>query len=577
MSVMRKGAADNFLRGAELLKHKAVMMTMAAVWSLFAGLLAALFFVFASWVLADDGEKSVWLTVKKAELATGAWMKNRPVSVCLHGQCWDVPAIDIVQSRDFTGLREKADEFGDWLVGQALFGVLFAVLGAGATAFGFSRWGKAHSDDEHIRGARLVEADELKQMDYPKASVTIGGIHMRQKSEMLHLLVAGAVGTGKSVAIMEQLDAIRAAGKRAIVYDPHGEFVEKYYRNGVDKILNPLDSRGESWSPWQEIVEVTDYRQMAAALVPDRPNAHDPFFENSARTVIACLLEKLSMTGRRDISEFLRLLTSVPLHELHEAVVGTPAAPLLDPDVEKTALSVRATASQAVEAFTLLNEGSFSIQEWVRNEDVDEWLFLTSRPGQLDALRPLLSCWIDIVGRSVMLLPRSPHEARLWLVIDEFPSLNKIPGIKTIMTECRKWGLAVILGLQNLSQLREIYGRDLARTIISMCQTWLILRVADKESAEEMAGTLASREIQERDESLSFGSESVRDGTSLQSRRSEQKLVLPGEIQKLPDLVGFLSLAGDLPVAKVKLQPKSRPSVAESFVQRQESTVDDLL
>jgi len=578
MSVTRRGFANYFLRGAELLKHKAVMMTMAILWSFFAGLLLAVFVLFASWVLADDEEKDVWISVKKAEVSAAVLMKNRPINVCIDGQCWDVPAIEVVQSRDFRPYRAQAEDFGDWLLSRLALGMLLGVAGAIAVAFGFATWGKANSDDEHLRGARRVDADELLKMDYPKSDLTLAGIPMRRKSEMLHTLIVGAVGTGKSVAIMEQLDAIRKEGKRAIVYDPHGEFVTKYYRPGVDKILNPMDARDAGWSPWAEMVEPTDYKRMSTALVPDRPNANDPFWENSARIVIACLFQQLHLAGNRDVGEFMRLLTTVPLPELYKVVKGTPAGPLLDPESEKTALSIRATAVQAVEAFALLRPGGkFSIREWVTAEADDSWLFLTSRPDQLDSLRPLISCWIDIAGRAVMLLPHSPDQARLWLVIDEFPSLNKLPGIKPILTECRKWGLAVILGMQNIAQPRETYGQDLARTIISMCQTLLVLRTPDKESAEEMAGSMANREIQERDEGQTFGSESVRDGTSLQSRRNKEELVLPGEIQKLADLEGFLSLAGDLPITKIRLVHKIRESRAPAFQQRVVETAADLI
>ena len=109
MSVTKKSAADNFLRGAELLKHKATMMTMAIIWSLLGGILAAFFFLFVSWTLSNDLEKGIWLTNKKAEIMSAVFMKNRTVAVCPEvdaRRCWDVPANDVLQSDDFAAFRK---------------------------------------------------------------------------------------------------------------------------------------------------------------------------------------------------------------------------------------------------------------------------------------------------------------------------------------------------------------------------------------------------------------------------------------------------------------------------------------
>ena len=101
---------------------------------------------------------------------------------------------------------------------------------------------------------------------------------------------------------------------------------------------------------------------------------------------------------------------------------------------------------------------------------------------------------------------------------------------------------------------------------MGMCQTWLVLRVADSETGQYLSDTLGQTEIHEKDESLSFGAESARDGTNLAARRAQKQIVLPSEIQHLPDREGFLRLPGAYPVARVSLAFKDRVKLAKPYV-----------
>src|SRR3546814_15389870 len=83
-----------------------------------------------------------------------------------------------------------------------------------------------------------------------KVSFSIGGINVPHTFETEHVLICGAPGTGKTNMIVKMLEGIRAKGKRAIVYDTAGTFVEKFYRVGKDILLNPPDERSAVWSPW---------------------------------------------------------------------------------------------------------------------------------------------------------------------------------------------------------------------------------------------------------------------------------------------------------------------------------------
>ena len=124
-----------------------------------------------------------------------------------------------------------------------------------------------------------------------------------------------------------------------------GEFGSKCFRVDHDILLNPLDARSRSWSPWSECSESYHYDELAANLIPQ--TSHDPFWTNAARTLFSETLLSFQ-DNNRSIGSLLETLTQIPLKDLAERLKATDAFPLVDPASERTAASIRATLSSAV-------------------------------------------------------------------------------------------------------------------------------------------------------------------------------------------------------------------------------------
>ena len=92
---------------------------------------------------------------------------------------------------------------------------------------------------------RQVRADGLRW------AIAFGGVPLPYAFEPYHLLISGATGTGKSVAITPALGALRRRGDRAVIADAGGLFTARYLQAG-DVLLNPLDERAVPWSPLAE-------------------------------------------------------------------------------------------------------------------------------------------------------------------------------------------------------------------------------------------------------------------------------------------------------------------------------------
>lgn len=418
-------------------------------------------------------------------------------------------------------------------------------------------------DDVHERGARFGDAEAvIQQVKAQKKSynLALGGVPIPTDVEPYHMLIAGATGSGKSVAIRTMLDSIRARGETVILVDSGGEFMTRYWNQASDYVLNPFDARCAPWSPLAEIEGSWDAEALARSIIPD--GVGDSKEWNSyAQTFLSSTLQALLARNRASLDDLLWAVQSASIADLQVLLDGTPAKAQLGS--EKTFGSIRTIVSNYMSSYNYLqrSDDPFSVRKFVNRADGGA-LFLTYREDQLDSLRNLISCVLDVASRAILSLDPSPTR-RVWLIIDEFASIGKVQSIEAVATKARKVGGCLVLGLQSVSQLRERYGPDSAQTILSCLSTWLVLRATDSETAEYISKYLGEAEVRRSSEGQNT-SEGGATSTSWNQQKAVQRLVLASEVQQLANLEGFLKLAGSYPLCPIKLG--FPPKVAEKAI-----------
>ena len=161
-------------------------------------------------------------------------------------------------------------------------------------------------------------------------------------------------------------------------------------------------------------------------------------------------------------------------------------------------------------------------------------------------------------------------ERRIWVILDELPTLHQVPSLQPGLAESRQFGGCFVLGVQVASALRDLYGRNGAETISGLCGTRVVLAAPDRDTAQWSADSLGRSEIEEVSEGFSYGANTIRDGVSLTPRRELSALALPSEIMRLANLEGYLKFPGPFPVASIRLKYVGRPKAAERFVPRKD-------
>lgn len=443
----------------------------------------------------------------------------------------------------------------------ALAGVSLVFAAAGLVGLFRGR----RRDEKHRRGARLVDANELRrQIRKEPADIFLGGVPLPRDGEVLHTLLAGSTGSGKSVAIRTFLRALRARGDRVIIVDAGGIFLSEFARRG-DSVLNPFDRRSQAWSPFAEALSEWETEAIARSLIPSAEGS-EKVWADLAKSILAGLIEQCRLHGMATNRALAWLATCGDPLTLARVLGGHPAHGLVASGSPQTIGSILTTLNERLAGLRYLKpeagKDAFSVANWVR--EGSGWLFFSYGLGQRESIKTIISAQLDCAVRAVLSLEPNPNR-RIWLIVDELPLLGRIASIEEFLTNGRKFGGAAVLGIQAISQLRQTYGRDGAATLLSCLSSQVVLRQPDGETAELMSKALGDKEIQRTNQSRGKTDHGRSENAAEQIATT--RAVMASELQRLPDLAGYLSLAGDRPIAKIKLEiPPSPVATNPPFV-----------
>jgi hypothetical protein len=373
--------------------------------------------------------------------------------------------------------------------------------------------------------------------------------HIPRRLEASHLLLMGDTGSGKSSAIRQLLRQVKDRGESAIVYDPAMDFLGEFYdpKRG-DLILNPLDQRCPYWGLGDEIDRPETATTIAAAMLPDK-DYEKAFFTDAPRRVLAHLLRRKPQP--RDI---LRMMADPECIEA--AVKGTPLAALLDPGAPAQRAGVLSSLNMVADSLELLPEWehtrkTFATAEWYSERK--RWVFLTSSAAYRQKVLPLHSAWLDLFILRMMGYCEDQAAKPVWFVIDELASLNKLPQLHTALTENRKYGNPVVMGLQGRSQMEKRYGHD-AEAMLSQPATKIFLKTSEPHAAKWISEAIGEIEVERLKESRSMGM--LRSKKSFSMEIATKPLIMASEIAGLAPLTGFIKLENHVIPARFRLAKK---------------------
>jgi len=379
-----------------------------------------------------------------------------------------------------------------------------------------------------------------------------------QQAEGQHVELIGDTGVGKSRLIYQLLLQIRDRGHSAIVYDPACEFVQRFYdANRGDIILNPLDARCPYWGPSEELRRRAEAKAIAASLYQPTTDKKGEFFTETPQKIFAHLL-----TFGPTPEELVEWMANP--EEIDRRVQNTEMAMMIAKGAQQQRNGVLASLGLIADSLRMLPKKDKTAHHWSATEWAETrkgWIFLTSKPSEREALRPLHSLWIDLL---VLRLLNEPKESQhpVWFVLDELASLQRLPQLHTAITENRKSKNPLVLGFQGKAQLEFIYGH-MAEVMLSQPATKIFLRITEPKSAEWVSNAIGKVEIERLRETHFTG---TRQGNNFSIERQVEPLVMDSEISGLPDRHAFLKHGNW--VARFSFAYNDIPATQPAFIER---------
>lgn len=522
------------------------------------------------------------------------------------GPAYQRPCLSVLSDPRLRKITAKVERYVTIIGKKSLWIMLWSFCAVMGFWFIF---GLAQKRTHHKRGTTLVSWKELKKLirrnreaSYLKLKLKFWRkLPLLKNKETSHMLITGTTGSGKTNAFYSLLPQIRKRNQPAIIVDITGDYVARYYNPETDIILNPLDTRSKNWHPWADCHSDAHYDILAESFIQSKEHQKDPFWDNASRVILKTALRKYAKKCEYDIEKLVNFLLSSTDYEFENFFKGTEAITFAFKSNDKTTASIRSVLTSQIEGLRQLTtpfegEEVFSIRNWVsglsqpfntssgvvqavqqteenRKTNISKkqgWLFLTPRADQRQTLVPLISAWVDIAINSLMVLAPD-RKRRLWFIMDELASLQKLPRLQMGLAEARKYGGCILAGFQSKPQLEEIYGRNAAESMLDLFNTKLFFRCTEPSTQQWISKVLGDREETQPQENISFGANSMRDGVSLSRQVRQTPLIMPAQLSQLRDLSCYLKLPGEYSCAKLEMKyQRAFGSMRPAFMLRPE-------
>jgi type IV secretion system protein VirD4 len=428
-----------------------------------------------------------------------------------------------------------------------------------------------------------------------------------------HVLVLMTTGAGKTSGPMSC--TLLNTDHPALVIDPKGELWNltagwRAYRGHLAVRFAP--QRGADtccWNPLAEIEpgdgEVAALSVLADNLITYPAEVHgETHWTASARSLLRCLVLHVLYTGGRSsgdgatLAAVRDLLNSSAegqeglfkrLAEAEHDVDGsfgwtdpaTGAKTRTHPEVARLARAFASTPDRERGSIvSTLNRfldlwgdpriaGATSRSDWslslLAERRRPATVYVTVPTNELGRLAPLLRILLALLAQRVTADAEGFHDREafpdrppLLLVLDEFAALGRIPLLEDVLAFFRGYGVRVLLAVQDLAQLRRLYGPH--HTFSATCRLHLASATPDVSTRQEISRRLGETTYVYRKTSRSGRLFSAR--TMVSQAEVRRPLLTEGEIGALPADRILISKAGYPPVIAEKLGYWQHPILA---------------
>ena len=359
----------------------------------------------------------------------------------------------------------------------------------------------------------IPEATSLQLSDEQMISLPIydGGVcrELSLSEDILskHLLIVGGIGSGKTNLfkhIMKSLSSAMTQRDVMVVFDTKGEYLKEFYQNGDiiianDDSLFPPRYNIDYWNIFEEIfIDLTNLKdnvnEISKTLFYEQSqNTTNPFFPNAAKDVffayvLASARKHLAnneiVVDNRQLGTFFNQMDVEALNDLFEQYLDLKSIKNYISNKGQQTQGVLSEVTRLVrDIFTgnFEKSGNLSIRQAIRAKG-NKRIFIEYDLGIGNVLSPIYRLLIDLAIKES--LCRDKSAGNVYFVLDEFRLLPHLQHIDDGINFGRSQGAKFVIGMQNIQQINEAYGNNIAGSILSGLSTKFVFRVNDYATRE---------------------------------------------------------------------------------------------
>ncbi len=398
-------------------------------------------------------------------------------------------------------------------------------------------------------------------------NMTDKGIHQEIMyiDDDVHTLIIGATRSGKTRnVILPSIATIALGNENMVITDPKGELY--YYTNQFLESLNysvyTLDFRNPSKSNkynfLQPIIDDVNDENIDGAidktfdlveiLVSD-DNHNEKIWVNGEKAVIGALIlstvydnrfdyEKqnltnvyYSLTKYANSGGFDKFISS--LDKTHPALIFLQIIKFA-PDktrgsfITSALVSLRLFATNTIYNITSKTDLNFS------NINDEKFAIFIILPDEKTTYYKIASIIVEqLYAISVKVADKNGGrlKRRINYLLDEFGNFTKIPNFSTKLSVGGSRGIRFNLCIQDFSQLEEIYGTNVLKTIKANVENWIFLQSDELETLKIISDKLGTYTINSY--SLSSENKATSDIKDYSITKISRNLLMPNELKLL--------------------------------------------
>lgn len=443
-------------------------------------------------------------------------------------------------------------------------GLAYWMMKPKRSLFGDAHWAK--ESDVRKAGLRSV------------SGVVLGSLNgkLLRYMEPGHVLVEAPTRSGKGVGIV--IPTLLTWTDSALVLDVKRENWDKTagFRARYQEVhlFNPLAIPGATacYNPLAHIDitnhdEVITELQLVAQMLFDGPSDSDKaFWTESARNAFVAIGGLVAATvsderpfsigsiasiiERGDLAAYLKGKASGLPEVFEKAVLSFAAQPPATFGSILTNLTSRLALWKSANVRAATDFSDFDLAD-LRQRQMT--IYLGVDPSKLDYVAPLFNLIAQqLVARNTGALSVQGEQYQVLLLLDEFARLGKASVIASGFSYMAGYGVKIMPIIQSRTQLRAVYGPDVATEIVTNCAVEVAFTPSELKVAEEISERIGFIGQKATTKSLTMHGMLANRSKSVSLQR--RALLLPHEVLQFPSSDMIVFVDGVPPILARKLR-----------------------